>query len=115
MGHQQIDGAVAESAGQRRDHLADHLVVGAHVLRRSLRDDLGRPHGVALSQERQHRQLHIRPVRASPEADHPSLIGGPDRSGQDDAGYAHQRPVGLESRSVVMVAGDDDDFGARLP
>ena len=63
--HQQIDGAVAESAGQRRDHLADHLVVGAYVLQRGLRDDLGRPHGVALSQERQHRQLHIRPVRAS--------------------------------------------------
>ena len=81
--HQQVDRGVAESAGQRRDNLADHLVVGAHVLRRGLRDDLGRPHRVALGQERQHRHLHIRPVRAGPEADHPALIraAGPLRPG----------------------------------
>ena len=56
------------------DDLADLLVVGAHVLRRGVRDDLRRAHRVPLGQERQDRDLGVRAVRAGGEPDDPALV-----------------------------------------
>ena len=63
----------------------------------------------------QHRQLDVLPGRAGPEPDQPALARRARPADQGDARDAHQRPVGVEGRRVVVVARDRDDLGPGPP
>jgi hypothetical protein len=72
--HHEVDRVCAEAAGQRRDDLANLLVVGADVLRRGVRDDLRGAHRVALRQERHDRDLRLRAIGAGGEPDDAAAV-----------------------------------------